>query len=155
MPFFIVLISSHLTYSNTSASFFTLVILSHLILYNKFGSLFLYLLLLAVGLHHFHLYSLLSCLSLRSTSLVFLLFFPHLTLSNISDHIAQLVKCLATDKCLTPNPGAVSSSSMVIFLPSAESFKKGCCQLQVRVCARVLVDFAQKKVLLGKLTAPT
>ena len=87
-------------------------------------------------------------------SFVTLLFFPHLTLSNISGHIARLVTCLATDKCLTPNPGVVSSSSMVIFLPSAESFKKGCFQLQARVCARVLVDFAQKKVLLGKLTAP-
>ena len=26
--------------------------------------------------------------------------------------------------------------STVIFLPSAESFKKGCCQLQAKVCAR-------------------
>ena len=26
--------------------------------------------------------------------------------------------------------------STVIFLPSAESFKKGCCQLQAIVCAR-------------------
>ena len=26
--------------------------------------------------------------------------------------------------------------SMVILLPSAESFKKGCCQLQAKVCAR-------------------
>ena len=26
--------------------------------------------------------------------------------------------------------------SMVILLPSAESFKKGCCQLQANVCAR-------------------
>ena len=26
--------------------------------------------------------------------------------------------------------------STVILLPSAESFKKGCCQLQVKVCAR-------------------
>ena len=25
--------------------------------------------------------------------------------------------------------------SMVILLPSAESFKKGCCQLQAKVCA--------------------
>ena len=64
---------------------------------------------------------LLSCLSLRSMSFVTLLFFPHLTLSNISGHIARLVTCLATDKCLTPNPGAVSSSSMVIFLPSMAS----------------------------------
>ena len=26
--------------------------------------------------------------------------------------------------------------STVILLPSAESFKKGCCQLQAKVCAR-------------------
>ena len=26
--------------------------------------------------------------------------------------------------------------SMVILLPSAESFKKGCCQLQAKVCAQ-------------------
>ena len=26
--------------------------------------------------------------------------------------------------------------STVIFIPSAESFKKGCCQLQAKVCAR-------------------
>ena len=26
--------------------------------------------------------------------------------------------------------------SMVILLPSPDSFKKGCCQLQARVCAR-------------------
>ena len=26
--------------------------------------------------------------------------------------------------------------SMVILLPSTESFKKGCCQLQAKVCAR-------------------
>ena len=42
------------------------------------------------------------------------------------------------------DPGAVSYFpgddheiiSMVILLPSAESFKKGCCQLQAKVCAR-------------------
>ena len=27
--------------------------------------------------------------------------------------------------------------SKVILLPSAESFKKGCCQLQAKVCARI------------------
>ena len=27
--------------------------------------------------------------------------------------------------------------STVIFLPSADSFKKGCCQLQAKVCARI------------------
>ena len=52
---------------------------------------------------------------------------------------------------LTADPGVVSSIparshtfveiddeiiSTVILLPLAESFKKGCCQLQVKVCAR-------------------
>ena len=27
--------------------------------------------------------------------------------------------------------------SMVILLPSADSFKKGCCQLQAKVCAQI------------------
>ena len=64
---------------------------------------------------------------------------------------AQSVTCLATDASLTANPGVASSIhgrshtfveidheiiSMVILLPSAESFKKGCCQLQSKVCAR-------------------
>ena len=60
--------------------------------------------------------------------------------------------CLATDVSLTVDPGVTSSItawshtfveidheiiSMVIFLPSAESFKKAyCCQLQAKVCAR-------------------
>ena len=59
--------------------------------------------------------------------------------------------CLATDASLTADPGvrslilALSHTfveidheiiSTVILLPSAESFKKGCCQFQVKVCAR-------------------
>ena len=66
--------------------------------------------------------------------------------------IAQLVTCLATDACLTADPGVASSIparshtfveidreiiSTVILLPSADSFKKGCCQLQAKVCARI------------------
>ena len=66
--------------------------------------------------------------------------------------VVQLVTCLATDACLTADPGVVSSIlvrshtfvvidhemiSMVILLPSADSFKKGCCQLQGKVCARI------------------
>ena len=58
---------------------------------------------------------------------------------------------LATDASLTADPGVASLIparshtfveidheiiSMVILLPSAESFKKGCCQLQAKVCAR-------------------
>ena len=47
--------------------------------------------------------------------------------------------------------------STVILLPSAESFMKGCCQLQAKVCARLLVNSAcsclpRKKVWLGELT---
>ena len=65
--------------------------------------------------------------------------------------IAQFVTCLATDVSLTVDPGVPSSIlarshtfveidheiiSMVILLPSTQSFKKDCCQLQVKVCAR-------------------
>ena len=66
--------------------------------------------------------------------------------------VAQSVTCLATDACLTAIPGVTSSIparshtfveidheiiSTVILLPSADSFKKGCCQLQAKVCARI------------------
>ena len=66
--------------------------------------------------------------------------------------VAQSVTCLATDACLTADPGVTSSIpvrshtfveidhemiSTVILLPSADSFKKGCCQLQAKVCARI------------------
>ena len=66
--------------------------------------------------------------------------------------VAQSVTCLATDACLTADPGVASSIpvrshtfveidheiiSTVILLPSADLFKKGCCQLQVKVCARI------------------
>ena len=62
------------------------------------------------------------------------------------------VTCLATDACLTADPGVTSSIlarshsfveidheiiSTVILLPSADSFKKGCCQLQAKVCAQI------------------
>ena len=67
-------------------------------------------------------------------------------------HVVQSVTCLTTDACLTADPGVASSIlaqshtfmeidyeilSTVILLPSAESFKKGCCQLQVKVCAQI------------------
>ena len=46
--------------------------------------------------------------------------------------------------------------SMVILLSSAESFKKGCYQLQAKVCARstgyCLFKLAQEKMWLGELT---
>ena len=68
------------------------------------------------------------------------------------EKIAQWVACLATDASLTADPGVVSLIparshtiveidhekiiSTVILLPSAESNKKGCCQLQAKVCAQ-------------------
>ena len=66
--------------------------------------------------------------------------------------VAQSVTCLATDACLTADPGVTSSIparyhtfveidheiiSTVILLPSADLFKKGCCQLQAKVCAQI------------------
>ena len=65
--------------------------------------------------------------------------------------VAQSVTCLATDASLTADPGVASLIparshtfveidheiiSTVILLPSAESFKKGCCQLPAKVCSR-------------------
>ena len=65
--------------------------------------------------------------------------------------VAQLVTSLATDESLTADPGVgtlILARSytfveidheiifMAILIPSAESFKKGCCQLQAKVCAR-------------------
>ena len=51
--------------------------------------------------------------------------------------------CLATDSSLAADSGVASFMEidheiifMVILLPSAESFKKGCCQLQAKVCAQ-------------------
>ena len=69
----------------------------------------------------------------------------------IPGHVVQSVTCLATDASLIADPGVASSIparshtfveidheiiSTAILLPSAESFKKGCCQLQANVCAR-------------------
>ena len=66
--------------------------------------------------------------------------------------VAQSVTCLATDACLTAIPGVASLIparshtfveidheiiSTVILLPSADLFKKGCCQLQAKLCARI------------------
>ena len=70
---------------------------------------------------------------------------------SLPGQVAQSVTCLATDASLTADPGVASSIparshtfveidheiiSTVILLPSAESFKKGCCQLQAKVYAR-------------------
>ena len=82
-----------------------------------------------------------------------------------SGRVAQSVTCLTAD------PGVASSIlawshtfveidyeiiSAVICLPSAEHFKKGCCQLQPKYVHEVLINrlfkLAQEKVWLGELT---
>ena len=87
--------------------------------------------------------------------------------------LAQLVTCLATDACLTADSEVGSlipvrshtfveidheMISSVILLPSADLFKKGCCQLQAKVCARItgypLVQACPGKVWIGELTVP-
>ena len=72
-------------------------------------------------------------------------------LCTLPGRLAQLVTCLTTDASLTADLGVANSTpalshtfveidreiiSTVFLLPSAESFKKGCCQLQAKVCAR-------------------
>ena len=73
------------------------------------------------------------------------------TYTFVPGRVAQSVTCLATDASLTAVLGVASSIlarshtffeidheiiSTVILLPSAESFEKGYCQLQAKVCAR-------------------
>ena len=73
-------------------------------------------------------------------------------INKITGRVAQSVTCLITDACLTADPGVASSIparyhtfmeidheiiSTVILLPSADLFKKGCCQLQAKVCAQI------------------
>ena len=68
-------------------------------------------------------------------------------------NLAQSVTCLATDACLTADSEVTSlipvrshtfveidheMISTVILLPSAVSFKKGCCQLQAKVCVQII-----------------
>ena len=73
-------------------------------------------------------------------------------MKKVPGRVAQSVTCLATDACLIADPGVASSIPVrshtfveidheiittVILLPSADLFKKGCCQLQAKVCARI------------------
>ena len=91
-----------------------------------------------------------GCIGLYESTLVKM---PHCWKSHATapGRVAQSVTCLATDGSLTADPGVASSIparshtfveidheiiSTVILLPSAESFKKACCQLQAKVCAR-------------------
>ena len=83
--------------------------------------------------------------------LLFFVCFLFFSIKYLPGHVAQSVTCLATDASLTANPGVASLIparshtfveidheiiSTVLLLPSAESFKKGFCQLQAKVCAR-------------------
>ena len=87
--------------------------------------------------------------------------------------VAQSVTCLVTDAKLTADPGVASSIparshtfveidheiiSTIILLPSAESFMKGCCQLQAKVYARLLVNclfkLAQEKSVVRRTDRP-
>ena len=76
--------------------------------------------------------------------------FSTLMLTGQPSAVGNVSGKLATDVSLTADPGVVSSIparshtfmeidgeiiSAVILPPSAESFKKGCCQLQGKVCA--------------------
>ena len=76
--------------------------------------------------------------------------FTHLSQDDVPGHVAQSVTCLAPDPRLTADPVVARSIPawshtfieidreiipMVILLASAESFKKGCCQLQAKVYA--------------------
>ena len=69
-----------------------------------------------------------------------------------AEAVEKLVIFRKGDACLTADPGVASSIpvrshtfmeidhemiSTVILLPSTDSFKKGCCQLQAKVCARI------------------
>ena len=77
---------------------------------------------------------------------------PQRSDAGMPGRIAQSVTCLATDACLTADPGVASLIpvlshtfmeidheiiSTIILLSSADSFKKGCCQLQAKLCARI------------------
>ena len=93
-------------------------------------------------------------ISLQFKQICSLLWFLFTTPQRVAGpgRVAQSVTCLATDACLTADPGVASSIlvrshtfveidheiiSTVILLPSADLFKKGCCQLQAKVCARI------------------
>ena len=87
--------------------------------------------------------------------------------------VAQSVMCLATDACLTADPGVASSIparyhtfveidheiiSTVILLPSADLFKKGFVSYKRKYVHKLLVNRllkpAQEKVWLSELTVP-
>ena len=96
--------------------------------------------------------SLISCALSMGTSIYKSFTFFLIQQNAQPGRVAQSITCLATDVCLTADPGVASLIpvrshtfmeidhvviSTVILLLSADSFKKGCCQLQEKVCARI------------------
>ena len=75
---------------------------------------------------------------------------PHSAVGNVSGYRCE-ADCRSRGREFDPGPVPYFHEiiSTVILLPSAESFMKGCCQLQAKVCARLLVSclfkFAQEK----------
>ena len=86
-------------------------------------------------------------ISLGTLSITITTIYDYFIPGYMPGRIAQSVTCLATDACLTASsiPARYHTLveidhemiSTVILLPSADSFKKGCCQLQAKVCARI------------------
>ena len=67
----------------------------------------------------------------------------HSAVGNVSGYRC-VPDCNSRGREIDPGPGPILSwkidhemISTVILLPSADSFKKGCCQLQAKVCARI------------------
>ena len=92
--------------------------------------------------------NILVMLNVHLTTLITVLISPIIEQGSV----AQSVMCQVTDACLTADPGVVSSIlawshtfmeidheiiSTVILLPSTDALKKGCCQLQAKVCALI------------------
>ena len=69
---------------------------------------------------------------------------PRSAVGNVSGYRCE-ADCRSRGREFDPGPvpyfrGDHEIISTVILLPSAESFMKGCCQLQAKVCARLLVN---------------
>ena len=78
--------------------------------------------------------------------------FRPIWLNEIFSLLIFRARIIPADACLTADPGVASTIparyhtfveidheiiSTVILLPSADLFKKGCCQLQAKVCAQI------------------
>ena len=106
--------------------------------------------------------------TVRPSGLRTLVYLEHSHFRFIPGRVAQSVTCLATDACLTANPGVASSIparshtfveidheiiSMVILLPSADSFSYKRKYVHKLLVNRLFKP-AQEKVWLSDLTVP-